>query len=64
MSLLEEQIDAITFQIRGAAITLHRRIGPGCFERAYAPCFAYELHKRCARRPESDPVRRSESDPV
>ena len=46
MSLLEEQIDAITFQIRGAAITLHRRIGPGCFERAYAPCFAYELHKR------------------
>ena len=46
MPTLEEQIDALTFQIRGAAITVHRRIGPGCLERAYAPCFAYELQRR------------------
>jgi GxxExxY protein len=46
MSSLEERIDAITYQIRSAAITVHRRIGPGCLERAYAACFAYELQKR------------------
>jgi len=46
MPTLQEQIDAITFEIRGAAITVHRRIGPGCLERAYAPCFAYELQRR------------------
>jgi GxxExxY protein len=46
MATLEERIDEITFQIRGAAMTVHRRVGPGCFERAYAPCFAYELQKR------------------
>ena len=46
MSTAEERLNAITFKIRGAATTVHRRIGPGCFERAYAPCFAYELQRR------------------
>jgi len=41
-----ERLNTITFQIRGAATTVHSRVGPGCFERAYAPCFAYELQRR------------------
>ena len=46
MSTLEERINAITFKIRAAAMIVHRRIGPGCFEKAYAPCFAYELQRQ------------------
>jgi GxxExxY protein len=30
----------------GCGITVHRRIGPGCFESAYTPCLAHELARR------------------
>jgi GxxExxY protein len=46
MSTLEERINAITFKIRAAATIVHRRIGPGCFEKAYVPCFAYEMQRQ------------------
>jgi len=46
MSTLEEHINAITFKIRTAATIVHRRVGPGCFEKAYVPCFAYELQRQ------------------
>ena len=39
-------LDRLSYEIRGAAMTVHRRVGPGCFEAAYVPCFAYELQKR------------------
>ena len=46
MSTLEDRLNAITFKIRAAAMIVHRRIGPGCFEKAYAACFAYELQRQ------------------
>jgi GxxExxY protein len=42
----EAQLNQISQQIIGAAIAVHRRIGPGCLESAYSPCFALEFCKR------------------
>ena len=39
------KINQITEQIIGAAITVHRRLGPGLLESAYKACLAYELEK-------------------
>jgi GxxExxY protein len=44
--LTEEQLNQISEQIIGAAIEVHRRIGPDCIESTYSPCFALELTKR------------------
>ena len=33
----------IAHRVIGCGLTVHRRIGPGCFESAYSPCLAYEL---------------------
>jgi len=35
----------LTHRIIRAAITVHRRLGPGILESAYEPCLAYELQK-------------------
>lgn len=35
----------ITEQIIGAAINIHRRLGPGLLESAYEACLVYELGK-------------------
>ena len=42
----EAELNRIAAQIIGGAIAVHRAIGPGCYESAYSPCLAYELHKR------------------
>lgn len=42
----EAELNKIAREIIGAAITVHRRIGPGCLESAYSPCFALELTRR------------------
>jgi GxxExxY protein len=42
----EAKINRISEQIIGAAVQVHRRIGPGCLESAYSPCLAVELQKR------------------
>ncbi len=42
----EVQLNRIASEIIGSAITVHARIGPGCFESAYQPCLAYELQQR------------------
>lgn len=39
------KINQITEQIIGAAIAVHRRLGPGLLESAYEACLAYELEK-------------------
>jgi len=36
----------LVFVIIGAAIAVHRVIGPGCFESAYVECLAYGFRKR------------------
>jgi hypothetical protein len=39
----EEIDDSLTGNIIGAAIDVHRALGPGLLESAYEACFAYEL---------------------
>ena len=39
-------ITDITQAIIGAAIEVHKRLGPGLLESAYRVCLAYELNKR------------------
>jgi len=42
----EEQKDPRTAPIIGAAIELHRALGPGLLESAYEECLCHELHLR------------------
>ena len=39
----KDRLDQITRRIIGAAIEVHRHIGPGLLESAYEACMAYEL---------------------
>lgn len=39
----KDRLDLITRRIIGAAIEVHRRLGPGLLESAYEACLAYEL---------------------
>jgi len=41
-----ERLNKITESIIGAAIRVHRALGPGLLESAYVACLAYELAKR------------------
>jgi len=38
-------LDRTAYEVRGCGLRVHRTVGPGCFESAYSPCFAYELRK-------------------
>lgn len=49
-------INEITSSIIGAAIEVHRRLGPGLLESAYRVCLAYELRKRGHEVREEKPV--------
>ncbi len=40
------EMNELTHAIIGAAIEVHRRLGPGLLESAYRKCLAYELRKR------------------
>ena len=40
------ETNELTSAIIGAAIEVHRRLGPGLLESAYRVCLAYELRKR------------------
>jgi GxxExxY protein len=42
----EADLNRLASEIIGAAIAVHRVIGPGCFESAYVACLAYEFRKR------------------
>ena len=41
-----ERLNGITEKIIGAAIQVHRVLGPGLLESAYEACLAFELKKR------------------
>ncbi len=41
-----ERLNEVTETIIGAAIRVHRVLGPGLLESAYVACLAYELGKR------------------
>lgn len=51
-----ERLNKITENIIGAAIQVHRTLGPGLLESAYAPCLAFELGKRGLASEEQKPV--------
>ncbi len=40
---MSKDIDQITEKIIGAAITVHKELGPGLLESAYEACLVYEL---------------------
>jgi len=40
-----DRLDSITRRIIGAAIEVHRRLGPGLLESAYETCLAFELRE-------------------
>lgn len=42
----KEQLDKITEAIIGAAIAVHKELGPGLLESAYEACLAYELSEQ------------------
>ena len=43
---MKERLNEITEQIIGAAMAVHRALGPGLLESAYEACLAYELAER------------------
>jgi GxxExxY protein len=43
---MSQNINDITEAIIGAAISVHRELGPGLLESAYEACLAYELTER------------------
>jgi GxxExxY protein len=49
-------INDLTQAIIGAAIEVHRRLGPGLLESAYRVCLAYELRKRGFQVLEEKPI--------
>ncbi len=46
---MDEQINRITEEIIGAAIAVHRELGPGLLESTYEACLAFELVQRGLR---------------
>jgi GxxExxY protein len=51
-----EQLNGITKEIIGAAIQVHRVLGPGLLESAYEACLAYELGKRGLKAEQQKPL--------
>jgi GxxExxY protein len=47
--LIDAPFNEITGQIIGAAIEVHRALGPGLLESTYLPCLEYELAARRVR---------------
>jgi len=41
-----DRLNAITEQVIGAAIEVHRVLGPGLLESAYSTCLVFELRER------------------
>ncbi len=50
------ELDELSHAVIGAAIEVHRRLGPGLLETAYRKCLAYELRKRGFHVIEEQPV--------
>jgi GxxExxY protein len=52
----KERLNNITGNVIGAAIQVHRTLGPGLLESAYEACLAFELGKRGLRVEQQKPV--------
>jgi hypothetical protein len=44
--LEKDRLDQITRRIIGAAMEVHKAVGPGLLESAYQACLAYEVRQR------------------
>lgn len=44
--LTQRTLGDLTYQIIGAAIEVHKALGPGLLEQVYESCMAYELRQR------------------
>ena len=53
----QERLDCITQKIIGAAINVHRALGPGLLESAYEACLAFELIQNGLRVEQQKPYR-------
>jgi GxxExxY protein len=53
---MEKDVNSITSSIIGAAIEVHRHLGPGLLESAYEACLAYELCQRGLRLERQKPL--------
>ncbi len=51
-----DRFDLITRRIIGAAIEVHRHLGPGLLESAYEKCLAFELRERGLKVEEQKPL--------
>lgn len=47
--LTQRSLNDLTYQIIGAAIEVHKALGPGLLEQVYESCLAYELKERHLR---------------
>ena len=56
MGTEEKKKDPLTREIIGAAIEVHRGLGPGLLESAYAACLSYELSRRRLRFEQEKPL--------
>ena len=46
MRITQKYLDELTFKIIGAAIEVHKHLGPGLLESVYQKCFLHELTLR------------------
>jgi len=46
MTLTQKYLDELTYEINGAAIEVHRTLGPGLLEKVYQSCLAKEFELR------------------
>jgi GxxExxY protein len=46
MRLTQKYLDELTYEIIGAAIEVHKHLGPGLLESVYQKCFIHELSLR------------------
>jgi GxxExxY protein len=53
---LTMELNDLSHAIIGAAIEVHKRLGPGLLESVYRVCLAYELRKRGFQAVEEQPV--------
>lgn len=46
MALTKNYLKDLTYRVNGAAIEVHKSLGPGLLESVYQDCLSYELTKR------------------
>lgn len=54
--LNSDRLNRLTEQIIGAAVEVHRALGPGLLESAYEACLAFELTERAIKFESQKPV--------